>query len=283
MSVGNGITGWGQFEANDSRTGTADVVYTIYKDTNTSIDTKNTSTYISSQSIVPPSIPTISTAPYMFWKADFSRNASTETASIDNVRITWNEGTPAYTFGTIDKNHRLIWSLAENNSSSNNASYIYDQRFNSWLRYSVPMDAPVKANDYIYFGGPSTRVVYIFPSGNTDNGSAITSYWKSKDFIGGDPFVEKTYNTYSLIAKTQIGSNVDFDIFYNGSNSYTMRDNISLTTTGGNPYIRYNARFPTGQIASFVNFKFGNDDNDSPFEVYVIRYDYTPKSWRVIE
>ena len=281
ISIGSSITSWGQFSDNSTKTGNASLAYTIYTDTDTSIDTNNATTFVSSQTITPPAIPTISTAPYLVWKATFTRTASTETISLDSVSIAWNEGTLTHTFGSIDKNHRLYWSLAENNSTTNNATYIYDPRFTSWLKYSVPMDAVTKVGDSFYFGGPSTGVVYLYPSGTNDDGSAITAYWKSKDFIGGDPFVEKDFQTYSLIAKTQTGSNIDLDISYNGSPSYT-RNNISLTSSLGLPFIRYNARFPTGKLGSFVNFKFGNDDLSSPFEVYSMKYDYTPRAWRVM-
>lgn len=282
MSIGTAITSWGSFSDNSTKTGNATLAYTIYTDTNTLIDTSNSTTYISSQLITPPAIPTVSTAAYVVWKATFTRFASTETISIDNVAISWNEGTITHTFGSIDKNHRLLWSLAENNSTTNNATYIYDPRFASWLKYSVPMDAVTKVGDSFYFGGPSTGVVYLYPSGNNDNGTAITSYWKSKDFIGGDPFVEKDFQTYSMIAKTQTGSNIDLDISYNGSSSYT-RNNISLTNSLSLPFIRYNARFPNGKIGSFINFKFGNDDLSSPFEVYSLKYDYAPRVWRVMQ
>lgn len=282
MNIGSGITSWGSFSDNSTKTGNTSISYTIYTDTNTSIDTNNATTFVSSQTITPPAIPTIATAPYLVWKATFTRTASTETISLDSVSIDWNEGTVTHTFGSIDKNHRLYWSLAENNSTTNNATYIYDPRFSSWLKYSIPMDAVTKVGDSFYFGGPSTGVVYLYPSGTNDNGSAITAYWKSKDFIGGDPFVEKDFQTYSLIAKTQTGSNIDLDISYNGSPSYT-RNNISLTSSLGLPFIRYNARFPTGKLGSFVNFKFGNDDLSSPFEVYSMKYDYTPRAWRVMQ
>lgn len=282
FNIGSAVTAWGSFSDNSTKTGNASLAYTIYTDTNTSIDTTNATTFVSSQTITPPAIPTLATAPYLVWKATFTRTDSTETISLDSVSIAWNEGTVTHTFGSIDKNHRLYWSLAENNSTTNNATYIYDPRFASWLKYSVPMDAVTKVGDSFYFGGPSTGVVYLYPSGTNDDGSAITAYWKSKDFIGGDPFVEKDFQNYSMIARTQTGSNVDLDISYNGSPSYT-RNNISLTSSLGLPFIRYNARFPTGKIGSFVNFKFGNDDLSSPFEVYSMKYDYTPRAWRVMQ
>lgn len=282
FNIGTGITSWGSFSDNSTKTGNAALAYTIYTDTNTSIDTNNATTFVSSQTITPPAIPTISTAPYLVWKTTFTRTASTETASIDSVSISWNEGTLTHTFGSVDKNHRLIWSLAENNSTTNNATYIYDQRFQSWLKYSFAMDAPARVGETTYFGGPSTGVVYYFPSANSDNGSSITSYWKSKDFIGSDPSVEKDYQTYSIVAKTQTGSSIAFEYAINGSPTTTSRT-VLLTSSSGLPFIRNNGRIGNGTIGNFINFKIGNVGADLPFEVYSVKYDYMPRAWRVMQ
>lgn len=281
FSIGSAISSWGLFSAESTKTGNASIAYAIYSDTNTSIDVQNSATFISSQTITPPAIPTISTATYLVYRATFTRTASTETVSLDSVSIEWNEGTITHTYGYPDSNHRLVWSLAENNSTTNNATYIYDQRFKTWLKYSFALDAPAQIGETTYFGGPSTGVVYYFPSGTSDNGAAITAYWKSKDFIGGDPFVEKNYKNYSLIAKTQAGSTLSLEYALNGSATSTTRT-ISLTNSSGIPYIRNNGIFDNGTIGSFVNFKFGNTGSDNPFEVYSVKYDYMPRAWRVM-
>lgn len=282
FNIGTAITSWAAFSDNKTTPGGSSIAYTFYTDNNTTIDTNNNTTFISSQTITPPAIPTISTAPYVVWKATFTRTVSTETVSLDSVSIAWNEGTITHTFGSVDKNHRLVWSLAENNSTTNNATYIYDQRFQSWLKYSFAMDAPARVGDITYYGGPSTGVVYYFPSANSDNGSSITSYWKSKDFIGSDPSVEKDYQTYSIVAKTQTGSNISFEYAINGSPTTTSRT-VLLTSSSGLPFIRNNGRLGNGTIGSFINFKIGNTGADLPFEVYSVKYDYMPRAWRVMQ
>lgn len=281
QNTSSNITTWSNFNGMDSKSGNASITYSIYSDTDAYIIPSSPSTYISSQTITSGSIPTISTGTYFIVGATFARTASTETASLDSLYVSWNSGSVSHTFGSVDKNHRLIWSLAENNSTYNNATYIYDQRFQTWLKYSFAMDAPARVGDITYFGGASTGVVYYFPSGDSDNGSSITAYWKSKDFIGGDPFSEKDYKNYSIIAKTQTGSSISFEYALNGTQATTSRT-ISLTNSNGFPFIRSNALFGTGVFGSFINFKFGNVGTDIPFEVYSIKYDYTPRAWRVM-
>ncbi|MBK7804284.1 MAG: hypothetical protein IPJ55_16810 [Chloracidobacterium sp.] len=58
FNIGSGITSWGELSESSIKTGNALMAYTIYTDTNTSIDTQEPTTFISSQTIVPPTIPT---------------------------------------------------------------------------------------------------------------------------------------------------------------------------------------------------------------------------------
>ncbi len=219
--------------------------------------------------------------PWIQVKATFTITAGTQDPTLSNFIIAWDEGTIVRTFGTVDNDHRLMWSIAEGTNTVPNTTYIYDPRFSSWLRYAVPFDAPAKVGSSIYFGNPSSGSVYNWPSGASDNGSAITAYWKSKDFIGGDPFVEKDYTTYSLIAKQDIGSNVDVTYTINSLTSVT--NNHTLTDPSSVPFRRLNARFPSGKFGTLINFQFGNDDLNAPFELYGFRYDYTPRPWRVMQ
>jgi hypothetical protein len=277
----SGITAWSTFQVNNVlNSGT--INYAIYGDTDSSFSYLDPGTFTSSQTITSGSIPAIATAAYAGWSAAFTHTASTQTSTINDVTVNWFGSSTAsvYTWGTVDKNHRIMWAVAEGTSSVPTATYIYDPRFGSWLKYSQPFQAPARVGDTIYYGGVSTGVVYSWPSGNTDNGSAITAYWKSKDFISGDPFSEKDYTAISLIGRAQTGSNLD--ITYTVNTTSAIANNFSLTDS--NSYSLKRINFPTlgGTAGTFFNIKFGNDDGDAPFEVYTIRYDYEPRPWRVI-
>jgi hypothetical protein len=122
--------------------------------------------------------------------------------------------------------------------------------------------------------------VYLIDSGDTDNGSAITSYWKSKDFLSSAPYQEKIYSNVSILAKTQTGSNIDMTHTVNTSTSIT--NNFSLTDAEGNSIKRINYYLPSGTFGTFFNLQFGNDDTNAPWEVYGFQYTYEPKPWRVL-
>lgn len=280
LNIGTAISSWGNFGANNVLNG-GSIVYAVYGDTNSSINVDDLSSFTSSQTITSGGIPTIATAAYLTWTANFSRSTYTFTPTVNDVTVYWFEGTNPHNWGTVDKDHRILWSVAEGTATAPNSTYIYDPRYQSWLKYSVPFDAPARVGNSIYFGGVSTGVVYQWPTGNTDNGSAINAYWKSKDFIAPDPYVEKDYLSASVVAKTQTGSNLD--VIYTINTSSSITKNFSLTDSNGLTLKRINFNLPSGKYGAFFNLQFGNDDSDAPFEFYSFKYDYKPRPWRVMQ
>lgn len=279
FNVGTAISQWGTFDVNNVlNSGT--ISYVLYVDTDTSITTSNALTFTSSQTITSGSIPTVAVGPYAVWTAAFTRTASTQNPTLNDVTVNWFEGSVTKHWGTVDKDHRIMWSVAEGTATVPNVTYIYDPRFDSWLKYSVPFDAPARVGDSIYFGDTDEGKVYKWPSGNSDDGSAITAYWKSKDFIGGDPFIEKIFTKYSFLGKEDVGSNIDITYTINGTAAsalnYSLTDPLSVVSRS------INSNLPSGTKGSFISWKFGNDDADAPFEVYGFKFDWTPQSWRVL-
>jgi hypothetical protein len=278
--LGQVPSAFGPFTAYSSFGGNSSLTYAIYTDTNTLIDINDVTTFSSSQTITSGNIPSISPAQYVAFASNFSRTGTSESVVVSELMLDYYPSALSNVFGIIDKDQRLYWSVAENNSSSNNATYIYDQRFGAWLKYDVPLNAGVKVQESIYFGGPSTGVVYAFPSGTSDAGTAITAYWKSKDFIGNDPFVEKNWLNYSVIGKTYTGSNLD--IAYSANTLTATTNNFSLSDSNNISLKRVNGNFPAGTMGTFFNMQFGNDDADAPFEIYTFRLEYAPRPWRVL-
>ena len=192
----------------------------------------------------------------------------------------------------VDINHRIMWTVGArdgaNDNGKTNTTYIWDTRFGVWLKYieySVSaasgegFRAQVAFGTTTYFGG--TGVVYTWPVGTSDNSNAITAFWKSKEFIGGDPHAEKDFLSYSVLASSSSGSNID--VSYTVNTSSTVTNNFSLTAdVTGASYRRINANLPSGKSGTFFNMKVGNDDASAPFEIYAVRYDYRPRPWRVL-
>lgn len=279
--LSTGITSWGQFLAGYSVADGDSIAFVLYSDTNSAINTANATTFTASQTITSGSIPSISTGSYATLSAVFTRSASTNTSSLNDLTLNYYEGVVPRTYVALDRDFRIFWSVVENSATKNNAVYVYDRRFPVWLKYDMALTAPIKDGESIYFGGVSTGVIYTYPSGNTDNGSAITAYWQSKDFLSQDAFVEKQYNNFSFLANTNTGSNLD--ITYEIDASTTVTYNVSLTDPNNLAIRRYNRPFPIGTFGTFINVKFGNDDADAAFTLHVLKYEYDYKRWRVLE
>lgn len=231
--------------------------------------------------LTPDSKITATIRPWIQIRSSFTITVATQDPTIHSFTVNWNEGTLTRHWGTTDKNHRLMWSVAEGADTYPSVSYIFDQRFQAWLKYSFPFYAPARSGDNIYYGSPSAGTVSQYPSGTSDSGSAITAYWKSKDFIGNDPFIEKDFNSWSFIANTQTGSNLD--VTYTVDTTSTTVEAESLTDPNSVLFRRRNEHFPSGTFGTFINFKFGNDDLDAPFELFGFSFDFDPRPWRVLE
>ena len=284
FNIGTAITAWSTFDVSNTLGGAGGITYALYSDSDASITITNSATFTSSQTITSGGIPSFAVAPYLTFTGTYNRNVSTDTAALNSTTQNYIEGSITRHWGAVDKDHRIIWSVAEGTATVPNVSYIYDPRVTNgspWLKYSFPMEAPARVGDSLYFGGVSTGVVYAWPSGNTDNGSAITAYWKTKDFVGNDPFSEKFYKNISLITKTQTGSNLD--VTYTVNTSTAVSYNISLTDSDGNTLRRSNTKIQSGKRGTFFNVKLGNDDSDSPFEILGIRFDYEDLPWRILQ
>ncbi len=274
-NIGANATSFGSFSVNDTlNSGT--ITYDVRTATSEAMLGAASWTTVTDQNLITATI-----NPWLNVRASFTTTLYTSTPTLSDFTVNWNEGAIVRNHGITDKYHRLLWTVGEGANMTPSATYIYDPRFDTWLKYSVPLDAPAKYGDSIYFGSTTSGTVFNYPSGDTDAGGAITAFWKSKDFVSPDPFVEKDFAHYSIVMKSQTGSNLDVTYTINSASSGTSA-NYSLTESAGNLIKRINTNIANGTYGTFINFKFGNDDADAPFEIYAFGYLATPRPWRVL-
>jgi len=129
----------------------------------------------------------------------------------------------------------------------------------------------------LYFGSSTGGYWNLYGGVDNDNGSAINAYWKSRDFSGSDPFVEKNLNRISVVVRNQGSGTL--------TTTYTTSDNrsgsysINQSTTSGVAYVRANYALPLLSPFQFFNVKFGNNSG-SPFEVNGFRLDWFAQPWK---
>jgi len=135
----------------------------------------------------------------------------------------------------------------------------------------------MERNMSLYFGSSSSGYIYKYGGVDNDNGSDIEAYWKSKDFIMGDPFVDKDITRISLSAKSINNSTVTVTYALDGSNETSY--NVALYDPDSD-FMKNNRILPLGKTGSTISFKIENDASDQPFEIFAIQYGYRPRPWR---
>jgi hypothetical protein len=209
--------------------------------------------------------------------------SATDQAQVDACTVYWNEGSVAPpTFGTYDSiNDVAYWSIASGNVSANNRVLRYDLDLGSWIPWDLAAGPLLARDKELYFGSSTGGYWYKFGGVDNDAGSAINSYWKSRDFTMGAPFQEKHVTALSLVARNaQTGS---LDLTITGGDGYSTSYTTSLSTDSTKPYIRSNYALPLLSPQTFISVEFGNDAANQPWEVDGYRVDFSLDDWRPIE
>lgn len=214
------------------------------------------------------------------FRIDSSLTSSTDTAQVNSCSIYWSNGVVAPpVWGAYDSvKNAIYWTSSINNNTSNNRVLKYDLNLGQWYPFSLNANAIANIQTTTYFGDSTGGYWNQYGNSNSDNGSAINAYWKSKDFGNqSSPFLDNNYNRISLVAKNQITGNmtVTYGLSNNTSGSYT----VSLSTTSGITYVHANQSLPLMSPYQFMNIKVGNNSS-TPFEVDGLMLEYTSFPWK---
>ena len=178
---------------------------------------------------------------------------------------------------SINWDYKYILSLPNGSSTTNNYNLVYDYSAGGWTLWNIPANcwAIFKSSgvDHLYFGSTTTGKIYRYtPTTYSDNGTAITAYYKTKDFNLGssvnDKIFRKFYVTlnkatdYTLTTQPQVDfGEVDIDEYSIGSvasdsvfgTAVFGTDKFGAATTSVSDPNVMNAR------GKFINYKFTND------------------------
>lgn len=221
------------------------------------------------------SIPTTSTGTYMQARADFVARSS-GTVRLDDFAFNWFEGSATDKMYAIYFDDKLLFSLPiGTGTTTNNKVLLYDTLNQGWLVYDLASNGfYVKANK-LYFGSATSGYVFKFGDVSSDNGAAINSYWKSKDYFGGDPFTTQELANISLAAKAVSNSSTTVTYTLNGSSSTSYVMPLSSSKS----FISNNKNLPAGTVGSTFNLQFGNNAVDQEWELFGAQIGIRPKSW----
>lgn len=173
QSLGTSISSFGQLTG-DHVLADGGIDYIVYTDTDTVLSAEDASSFTSSQTVVSGGIVTLATAPYARVAVNFTRTASTQTPTLSEFTLRWNEGSTLKVASIYaDQRYGLAVAIS---STSNNRWLWYDWNREWQLDTSLyPVVTALVYNGAPYFGNDAG--IWQMGSGYTQDGTAISSYY----------------------------------------------------------------------------------------------------------
>lgn len=210
-------------------------------------------------------------------KADFSITSATSSLSLSDFSFNWFEG------NSVDKAYIKYWNdyvwvaVSSGTSGLNNRIQRWDILNQTWLLDDIAANGFLVDNNSLYFGSPTAGKIYKYGNGlTTDDSGSISSYWKSKNFAGDDPFVQKNWDQSDFVVKAASPTIMSVIYQLDGSTSTTYSMNLYHPTKT----ILHKGVNLSGRIGTFYNVRFGDSSSNPRFEVFGYRAKYTTLPWR---
>lgn len=218
------------------------------------------------------------TGTYMQARADFTTTSATATFTLSDFAFNWFEGSATDQAYMLYYDNAIWASVAYGTGVSSN-TYIFrrDLINNGWGLYGFGAGGMIVQNNHLYFGSVGSGSLYQFGTGNSDNGTAITAFWKSKDFTAKDPFVQMNLLQIDTFAKKN--ANQSITNTYTLDTSTTTSYSVNLSTTTQN-FIQSRKLLPAGKNGYTFNVKFGDTSSSSDWEVFGFRVMFNVQPWK---
>lgn len=271
----NSLVAWNTFSATDNTASSGGTIsYFTRSSTNSFSMLSATPTWTTQ-----PNGSLVASSPGTYFQArvDFSIVAATETPTLNDLTLNWFEGS------ATDQAYLLyfdnaIWESVTYGSGVSRNNYIFrnDLINNGWGLYAFGAGGMLIEGSKLYFGDTSNGNIYQFGSGASDNGTAITAYWKSKDFTATDPFTQVALSNIDIFAKSNQNSTLTSTYTTDTSTSTTY----SFSLTNSNAVVQSRKLLPSGKQGYTFNIKVGDISSASQWEVLGIRAGFLANPYR---
>ena len=181
-------------------------------------------------------------------------------------------------FGFVhDKNYFLllndtIWVLQYNLIHSENGQIVYP-----WIPWKTFSNAEcfIVKDDYLYFGGEGN--LYKFdPSVNTDNGSAINSFWLGKRFYPAKNMKSAfDYQHWHVKMSSSIATSTVSYTYYAGSASTSLSKTYTPNATTA--FVDYFVRQPVHKKSSDIQYMIQENSTNGSFSLIDTEILYRPE------
>lgn len=273
VNTASGITSWNTFGANDQTTG-GSISYFVRASTGLFTINSSTPNWVSQSKNATVNY---ATGTYMQAMASFTVTNATATLSLSDFTFNWFEG------ASVDKAYIKYWNdyvwvaVSSGTSGLNNRIQRWDILNQTWLLDDIAANGFLVDNNSLYFGSPTSGKIYKYGNGlTTDDSGSINSYWKSKNFAGDDPFVQKNWDQSDFVVKAASPTIMSVIYQLDGSTTTTYSMNLYHPTKT----ILHKGVNLSGRIGTFYNVRFGDSSSNPRWEVFGYRSRYTPLPWR---
>jgi hypothetical protein len=266
-------SGFGVFGAGDAANG-GTLTYTLYTDTDATKTVVNgvptAGSYTAKTIVTSGVIPAISTAAYAFFGSTFAITAGTQNPTLSSLILNWSEGSTLKTAAAYT--NQRYWLGCAVNSTTNNRVLVYD-RNHEWQRYTgINATSMTPYNGTLYFS--NTSGVFQGETGYTDNGSAISAYYRTHTLAPASSHLVSTFNDLMM---TMDNSPATLSTTYqvNGvSTDYSLVD-YAMNTQPGIQDIRFPFPFSQVQQGKNISFKWAVSGT-SFWRILGATFDFTP-------
>lgn len=224
------ITAFGSVDITETLN-SGQTAYAIFTDTDTSASFATASTWISSQTITDGAVPTLTPSTYAFFRASATITAGTQNPTISELSIALTGGNQAPVWSEYHMGSYLT-ALSTASSSGNDSLLLYD-RNTAWTMYDHDFYSMKRLLSGSILGGSnSDGKIYRFrdESLESDNGTGINAYWRSKDFDFGTPLGDKTMLRYYVTGDYEANSDAVFSYGVNRGAATTATLDLDSTT-----------------------------------------------------
>jgi hypothetical protein len=250
------------------------IAYTIYTDTDTSINLSNSGSYVASQSVVNGQVPTLSTSSYVRLGASFTVSSpTTSVKAFDAVTFNYGSGV-SFPAASVFYNSEYLCAVSIASATLNDQVIVRDENkkwtlYDNINAYSMTL---YRQKPYVGRADGSNIFRILVPGVFTDNNAAYTSNWQSKEFNFGFPSTDKTMNRYYVTGEYKANQDVNFIYGVNRSTQTTTVD-VNMDTSLGSFRKVISPTSTTTSVGRTHRFKFENTDAGESFTIHSVVVD----------
>ena len=215
-----------------------------------------------------------STAVYFQVIDSFTVTSATATPTLNDFTANWFEGAATDQAYMLYFDNAIWQSVAFGSGQlANNYIFKYDLINEGWTLYNFGTGGMLIQNNALYFGDTSSGNVFKFGTGTSDNGSSIRAFWKSKAFMGTDPWNQNALNQLDTYWTRNTNQTSSITYTMDGSTTTTAYT-ISLSSTTKS-IISNMKLLPSGKIGQLFDIQAGDTSDSSRWELLGVRIGYT--------